>query len=1221
MAIQFESSLDVNGKFTLGSAFVPTSTEQENLINIIVGTNSNGSQNGIAFYENSGGYGMKLGYDGAGSGASNALRIYDANDAAFVTFQNGGNVGIGTLIPAYKLDVNGALHSSNITIADYIIHEGDTTTYAGFGGADYFTVATDGTDRLQVYNTGVFVSTPLYVADKIAHTGDSNTYMSFPSNDNISWYTNGSARMHIDSSGNVGIGTTNPEQKLHVAGNMRLQNQLYDSTNSQGTLGQVLSKVSAGTQWIDGSAISGVPDGSGTANYTARWTDTDTLGTGVLYDNGTNVGIGTTSPSATLDVNGAGNFSGGTVVSGIDTTTNVGLAIAKGDYLYSNDGNYLRRLIGQQSGGSIDIGQQGTGLIGNINFFPGTSGNIIFYASGSENMRVASSGNVGIGTTNPTEKLHIADTNAPTIRLQVTSPGQYPVYGKIDTGNGFLTWANVTLPGQIIGSRWQFTGPPLSGRGDTYINLHDTNGIDVIVKDSQVVKIEDGGNVGIGTTSPSAKLDVSGTVNASQGYSTNNTSRKYFWKTDNTGNSGNIWKKIGTYNSDGQSSRIMITATGTTSYGAGTKPGKMTIIAQVNNNNLLEGSFWQEGMAGQYGDVGFVSNSATSHDIYYQVGSYAEYAYEAIVSDGTFTTDSTTVSTPSFTHQPERNWNVNNNLLVNSSGNVGIGTTNPSYTLDVNGSLHSTNLTIADAIYHEGDGNTYIQFVANDTIRWVTSGAERMRLNSSGNVGIGTTNPDSKLHVLDTLPKFEIQSDNLYPDAYIDFTSSLGNNVSRIYSYSNPGGSGLDLSYEGFGITSNSSRIQLKNGFMYFSTAGSIRAAILSNGNVGIGTTNPTTKLHVEGNVLFSSNLRIGGSNTFKSCTYGAQNGLVVGQNNVLGGIANGIVGVGNTIECTAEPWNSFGGNFVAGRNNTINNQYSHANAVFGQDNTVGDPTNSMNNVAGTLVSGIFHSTFGDNSFAFGESCFTDIYADRSLTGGYDSNNFGGFGSVAIGAGATASTGNNQYAFGTGVTTPTTGSSAYGSDQFVVGKFNEYTNLAGRPHRFAVGNGASDASRDTPFCVIGSGTYTNGQVSINDADGYQYTSVPYSIFHVNGRATSSYSSTFTTTSDERVKKNIVDYSKGLAEIIQVQPKSYAFNGKGNTIEDVESIGVLAQEIKDVFPETVGTVNKKLNPEDEQETELYTVDISPVTYALINAIKELNAKVEALEARIQTLEEN
>jgi hypothetical protein len=394
-----------------------------------------------------------------------------------------------------------------------------------------------------------------------------------------------------------------------------------------------------------------------------------------------------------------------------------------------------------------------------------------------------------------------------------------------------------------------------------------------------------------------------------------------------------------------------------------------------------------------------------------------------------------------------------------------------------------------------------------------------------------------------------------------------------------------------------------------------------SNGNVAIGTTTASEKLYVLGNTSVSNNVYIGPGNTLKSCTYPATYSLVVGQNNVLGGISNGIIGVSNTIECTNEPWLNFGGNFIAGINNEINNLYSHANAVFGQNNAVGAFDVPTNSVAGILVGGASNTTNGNNSLAYGFSNFTDQYAQYSLTGGYDSKNFGLFGSVAIGAGATASAGNNQYAFGSGVTTPTFSGNAYGPDQFVVGKYNEYTNSSFVPHRFAVGNGLSDASRDTPFCVIGGGTYTNGQVSINDADGFAYTSVPYSVFHVNGRATSSYSSSFTFVSDERVKKNIVSYDKGLSEILQVQPKSYVFNGKANTIEGLESIGVLAQEIKEVFPETVGTANKRLNPEDEHETELYAVDISPVTYALINAVKELNAKIETLESRIQTLEGN
>jgi hypothetical protein len=57
---------------------------------------------------------------------------------------------------------------------------------------------------------------------------------------------------------------------------------------------------------------------------------------------------------------------------------------------------------------------------------------------------------------------------------------------------------------------------------------------------------------------------------------------------------------------------------------------------------------------------------------------------------------------------------------------------------------------VADAIYHEGDTNTYIQFIANDTIRWVTGGVERMRLNSVGRVGIGSSNPGNKLYVTDS---------------------------------------------------------------------------------------------------------------------------------------------------------------------------------------------------------------------------------------------------------------------------------------------------------------------------------------------------------------------------------------------------------------------------------------------------------------------------------------
>jgi hypothetical protein len=86
-------------------------------------------------------------------------------------------------------------------------------------------------------------------------------------------------------------------------------------------------------------------------------------------------------------------------------------------------------------------------------------------------------------------------------------------------------------------------------------------------------------------------------------------------------------------------------------------------------------------------------------------------------------------------------------LNITNDGNVGIGTTTPAYKLDVNGSLHSSNLTIADGIFHEGDTNTFIGFPANDTFRITTSGQARLTVDSVGRVGIGTLTPSYGLDV------------------------------------------------------------------------------------------------------------------------------------------------------------------------------------------------------------------------------------------------------------------------------------------------------------------------------------------------------------------------------------------------------------------------------------------------------------------------------------------
>jgi hypothetical protein len=82
---------------------------------------------------------------------------------------------------------------------------------------------------------------------------------------------------------------------------------------------------------------------------------------------------------------------------------------------------------------------------------------------------------------------------------------------------------------------------------------------------------------------------------------------------------------------------------------------------------------------------------------------------------------------------------VGNSQIFDNGTNVGIGTTSPSYKLDVEGDVG-----INDYIQHNGD-NSRIGFPSNDVIALVTANAERMRITSAGNVGIGTTSPSDTL--------------------------------------------------------------------------------------------------------------------------------------------------------------------------------------------------------------------------------------------------------------------------------------------------------------------------------------------------------------------------------------------------------------------------------------------------------------------------------------------
>lgn len=111
------------------------------------------------------------------------------------------------------------------------------------------------------------------------------------------------------------------------------------------------------------------------------------------------------------------------------------------------------------------------------------------------------------------------------------------------------------------------------------------------------------------------------------------------------------------------------------------------------------------------------------------------------------------------------------------------------------------------------------------------------------------------------------------------------------------------------------------------------------------------------------------------------------------------------------------------------------------------------------------------------------------------------------------------------------------------------------------------------------------------------------------------SSSWTISSDSRVKENIRDYTTGLEAILKINPKWYDYNGKAGFDKVKDNIGVIAQDMIDIMPETIKTYKAKLNEEDEEDTELYNYDGHAVTFALINAVKELQAQIKELKKQI------
>ena len=241
-------------------------------------------------------------------------------------------------------------------------------------------------------------------------------------------------QMRLTEDGRLGIGTSNPQAQLDVAGTIRAQRFLVAKPNTR--TGDIKAQAPD-----DVDSAQPLASGSGTQDRIAKWTDNaGTLGDSSITDTGGNVGIGTTTPGSKLVV--SANSSTLPPASGVARFADAdgGQTAVFADAFNNNAIFNVRRANGTAAAPSAVQANQLLGVIGASGYgasvYMGTRARVAFWASemwtntangtyltfnttangaatpgGTERMRIDNAGNVGIGTSNPVSQLHVKGAN------------------------------------------------------------------------------------------------------------------------------------------------------------------------------------------------------------------------------------------------------------------------------------------------------------------------------------------------------------------------------------------------------------------------------------------------------------------------------------------------------------------------------------------------------------------------------------------------------------------------------------------------------------------------------------------------------------------------------------------------------------------------------------------------------------------------------------------
>jgi len=350
--------------------------------------------------------------------ANNQVSISTNGTQALLVDSN-QNIGIGTASPSYKFDLAGTSGSSTTFRIQGYAAAPYLDSYSAEGTAASPTAAVNGRQIVSLRGWGydgasyIFAGGMDLQAESAFSVGNNPTYIRFRTSPAVG---SGTERMRIDSSGNVGIGTSSPVSQLTLAKTSDL----------------VFTQNGYGITW---SSDNGSPRIYGTSGGALSFKHGGGS-VGMLMNSSGQVGIGITSPAALLHVgalNGTGSLNGYTKV-----------AIEATDYA-------VLTLKGPSANFEQIIFTDTTSTyLGGINYFNSTNSTpnamaFLVGGSGSERMRIDSSGNVGIGTTSPSYRVDAVGTGTAStgiIRTSSNFTNSTTKYGYYTVGH----YTNATAP-------------------------------------------------------------------------------------------------------------------------------------------------------------------------------------------------------------------------------------------------------------------------------------------------------------------------------------------------------------------------------------------------------------------------------------------------------------------------------------------------------------------------------------------------------------------------------------------------------------------------------------------------------------------------------------------------------------------------------------------------------------------------------------------------------